>query len=161
MLTVFSTVVERISRWMLGFSGVVLTLIMLLTVSDVILRIFKTPIIGTYELVSLGGAAVIAFAIPRTSWLRGHIFVDFFYQGWPTKARMVLNLATRLICIAVYILIGWNLIQLGMDLHTSGEVTPTRHLPFYPVAYALSLCCFIECLVMVHDIFKVIGGTYE
>ncbi len=49
-----------------------------LTVMDVILRALRRPILGTYELVAFSGAVVIGFSVPLTSWLRGHIFVDFF-----------------------------------------------------------------------------------
>jgi hypothetical protein len=29
------------------------------------------------------------------------------------------------------------------------------------VAYAMGVCCFIECLVMVSDIMQLAGGKYE
>jgi hypothetical protein len=43
----------------------------------------------------------------------------------------------------------------------SGEVSLTRQIPFYPVAYGLGVSCFIQCLVLITDITKVIGGKYE
>jgi TRAP-type C4-dicarboxylate transport system permease small subunit len=153
--------VESMSKLMQVVAGTALTFIMLLTGTDVVLRIFGHPIIGTYEMVGLGGALVLGFALPMTSWLRGHIFVDFLYVKCPKKVQQAMNIATRIICIAVYLLIGWNLLLMGMELHASGELTITRHLPFYPVAYALGLCCFAECLVLICDIGKITGGTYE
>jgi len=48
-----------------------------------------------------------------------------------------------------------------MDMAASGEVTQILRLPFYPVAYAVGVACFIECLVMVSDIVKLAGGDYE
>jgi TRAP-type C4-dicarboxylate transport system permease small subunit len=154
-------IVERLSKWMQVISGTALTCIMLLTVADVGLRLLGHPIIGTYEFVGLGGAVIIGFAIPITSWMRGHILVDFFYQKCPKAVQNIMNIITRLICLAVYVLIGWNLIKMGMELYTSGEVTLTRHLPFYPIAFGLGVCCFIQCLVMVCDVFKIVGGRYE
>jgi TRAP-type C4-dicarboxylate transport system permease small subunit len=153
--------VEGMSKLMQVVAGTALTFIMLLTGTDVALRIFGHPIIGTYEMVGLGGALVLGFALPMTSWLRGHIFVDFVYIKCPKKVQQVVNVATRIICIAVYLLIGWNLLLMGIELHVSGELTITRHVPFYPIAYALGLCCFAECLVLICDIGKIAGGTYE
>jgi TRAP-type C4-dicarboxylate transport system permease small subunit len=153
--------VERLGKWMQAISCTALTCLMLLTSVDVVLRTFGHPIIGTYELVGLGGAVVIGFAIPITSWIRGHIYVDILYQKCSKATQMGLNIATRLLSIMLFIMIGWNLFKLGYDLYTAGEVTLTRHIPFYPVAYGLAVCCFIQCLVLICDICKVLGGKYE
>jgi TRAP-type C4-dicarboxylate transport system permease small subunit len=154
-------VVERLSKWMQAIAGFGLTFIMLLTVADVVFRFFGYPIVGTFEIVGLGGAVVIGFALPITSWLRGHIFVDFFYQKCSQGVQNALNITTRLAVIILFILIGWNLITMGMELYSSGEVTLTRQLPFYPIAYGLAVCSFIQVFVMICDIFKILGGKYE
>lgn len=154
-------IVERLSKWMAFLSGVSLTFIMLLTVSDVVLRFFGHPIVGTFEIVGLFGAVVIGFSVPSTSWTRGHIFVDFFIQGWEEGPKNAINVITRLVSIVLFILIGWNLFIYAYELYKSGEVSLTRQIPFYPVAYGLGVCCFIECLVLICDIVKVFGGKYE
>jgi TRAP-type C4-dicarboxylate transport system permease small subunit len=157
----FQNVVLRLSNWMHVVAGIALTFIMLLTVSDVVLRLFGHPIVGTFELVGLGGAVVIGFGIPITSWNRGHIFVDFMINWCSPKIRDGFNVVTRLVSIGLFILVGWNLFILGNDLLKSGEVTLTRQLPFYPVAYGLGICCFIQCLVLICDLAKISGGKYE
>jgi len=153
--------IEKVSKWMQAVSCVALTCLMLLTTIDVIGRTFGHPIIGTYELVGLGGAVVLGFAIPITSWFRGHIFVDTFYRSFSRPVQKGFNVATRLVSVILFVLIGWNLLKLGYELHTAGEVTLTRHLPFYPVAYALAICCFFQGVVLLCDIVKIAGGTYE
>ena len=128
---------------------------------DVILRALKMPIVGTYELVAFSGAVVIGFAVPLTSWLRGHIFVDFFILRFSQKVRNIFNITTRCLVIFLFFLIGWNLIKYGMDLQKSGEVSLTLQMPFYPVAYGVALCCFVQCLVLICDVIKIFGGKYE
>jgi len=157
----FFGVVEKLSKLMQWIAGIALIFIMLLTVSDVTLRLFGHPIVGTYEMVGLGGAIVVGFAIPITSWLRGHIFVDFFVQKFSSAGQMAFNITTRVLCIILFVLIGYNLFLYAGELLKSGEVTLTRQLPFYPIAYGLSISCFIQCFVLITDIAKVIGGTYE
>ena len=134
---------------------------MLLTVADVVLRSFGRPLVGTFELVGLGGAMVAGFAIPRTSWLRSHIYVDFFIARFSPEIRAVFNIATRIMGIVLFILIGINLYRYAYDLLCSGEVTLTCQLPFYPIAYGMAASCFVECLVLVADIVKILGGEYE
>jgi TRAP-type C4-dicarboxylate transport system permease small subunit len=157
----FLKTINGISRFLNVIAGISLTFLMLLTIADVILRGFKRPVPGTYEVVALAGAVVIGFSMPLTSWLRGHIFVDFFILKFSQKVRDIFNIATRCVVIMLFFLIGWNLIKYGMDLQKSGEVSLTLQMPFYPVAYGVGVCCFVQCLVLVCDIVKISGGKYD
>jgi TRAP-type C4-dicarboxylate transport system permease small subunit len=153
--------VARLSRLLNVIAGIAISFIMLLTVLDVILRFFRRPIVGTYELVAFTGAVVIGFAIPMTSWMRGHIYVDFFTGKLPKTARSVVDIMTRGMGIGLFLLAGWNLILVGINLQRSGEVSLTLQLPFYPVAYGVAFACFIQCLVLIADVVKIVRGTYE
>jgi TRAP-type C4-dicarboxylate transport system permease small subunit len=153
--------IEGLSRFLNIIAGISLTFLMFLTVMDVILRTLKRPIVGTYELVAFSGAVVIGFALPLTSWLRAHIFVDFFILRFSQKVRNIFNISTRCLVIVLFLMIGWNLVKYGMDLQKSGEVSLTLQMPFYPVAYGIAVACFVQCLVMVCDIVKISGGKYE
>jgi TRAP-type C4-dicarboxylate transport system permease small subunit len=157
----FLAVMEKISKWMQVISGVSLTFIMLLTVADVAGRLLGHPVDGTFEMVGLGGAVAIAFALPITSWTRGHIFVDFLYQKTPKNFQNALNVSTRIVVMVIFSLMGWNLFKLARALYKSGEVTVTRQLPFYPIAYGIGVCCFTQCLISFCEILKIKEGTYE
>ena len=150
-----------LSKFMNVIAGVMLTLMMLLTVSDVILRYLGRPIRGTYELVALAGAVAIGFAIPITSWMKGHIYVDFLVNAFPGRGKTLILVTTKLVGIFFFLIAGIYLIANGLSMRASGEVSPTLQLPFYPVAMGLGVCCFIECLVLFADILKIAGGTYE
>jgi len=154
-------IVSKLSKWMNVIAGVALTFMILLTVTDVILRSFRKPIIGTYELVAFSGAMIIGFSIPFTSWLKGHIYVDFFILKLPQTGRKIFNIVTKCLGIGLFFIISSNLMILGMDLYKSGEVSPTLHIPFYLIIYGIGICCFIQCLVLLCDIVKVFGGKYE
>jgi TRAP-type C4-dicarboxylate transport system permease small subunit len=157
----FLKTINGISRFLNIIAGISLTFLMLLTITDVILRGFKSPVPGTFEVVAFAGAVVIGFSVPLTSWMRGHIFVDFFILKFSQKGRDIFNIATRCVVIMLFFLIGWNLIKYGMDLQKSGEVSLTLQMPFYPVAYGVGVCCFVQCLVLVCDIVKIFGGKYD
>jgi TRAP-type C4-dicarboxylate transport system permease small subunit len=157
----FSSKIKGLSGVLNIIAGIGLTFLMLLTVLDVILRSFRRPIVGAYELVAFSGAIVIGFAVPLTSWVRGHIFVDFFILRFSQKVRNIFNIATRCLVIVLFFLIGWNLIKFGIDLQKSGEVSLTLQMPFYPVAYGIGVCCFVQCLVLICDVIKIFGGKYE
>ena len=157
----FLNAVRQLSRLLNGIAGVSITFIMLLTVLDVILRAFKHPIVGAYELVAFTGALVIGFAVPLTSWLRAHIFVDFVILKLPKKTQSTFHVVTRCVGIVLFFLVAWNMYLVGADLQRTGEVSPTLQLPFYYVAYAVSVALFIQCIVLFCDIVKISRGNYE
>jgi len=153
--------VYGLSRFINIIAGVSLTFLMLLTILDVILRQFRMPVVGTYELVAFAGAVVIGFSLPMTSWLRQHIFVDFFIIKFSKKIQNIFNISTRCVVMVLFTLLGWNLFKYALDLQRSGEVSPTLRIPFWPVAFGVGICCFIQCLVLICDIVKIFGGEYE
>jgi len=157
----FSSGVEKISKFLNVIAGISLTFLMLLTIVDVILRSFKKPVVGTYELVAFAGAVVIGFSMPLTSFVRQHIFVDFFILKFSLRVRNIFNIGTRGLVMALFLLVGWNMCNYARDLQRSGEVSLTLQMPFYPVAYGVGVCCFILCLVFVCDIVKIVKGEYE
>ena len=153
--------VRKLSRFINIIGGVSLVFIMFLTVADIILRSFRRPIIGTFEIVAFSAAVVIGFSLPYTSWMRGHVNTDFLIVKFSQKTKDIFNIFTRCFGILLFFLMGWNLIMHGIDLKKAGEVSPTLAIPFYPIAYGLGISCFIQCLVLLCDIFKIWGGKYE
>jgi TRAP-type C4-dicarboxylate transport system permease small subunit len=131
-----------------------LTLMMLLTVTDVVMRTFGHPIIGTYEIVGLLLSVVIGFTIPKVSYDEGHVFMDVLLDRLRPAQRNVLVIFTRILCLLLFFSIGCKLISAGNEFRTSGQVSPTLQLPFYPFAYGVAICCFIECLVFCNAIVK-------
>lgn len=138
-----------------------LTFMMLLTVTDVAMRAFGRPIIGTYEVVGLALALVVGFTIPKVSYERGHVFMEVVIERLTKRRKDLLNTFTRILCFLLFLFMGYNLFGAGNEFRMSGEVSPTIQLPFYPVAYGVGVCCFIECLVFINDIVKIWRGQYE
>jgi TRAP-type C4-dicarboxylate transport system permease small subunit len=160
-MEVFLKGIRRISIIFYTIAGGSLTFLMAITILDVILRYFRRPIPGTYELVGFAGAFVVGFAIPFTSWIRGHVYVDFIIMRLPRRIRNAFNIATRFMVIILFFFMGWNLMKFAIDLSRSGEVSVTLQLPFYPFTFAVGICCLLQCLVMLSDIIKIIKGIYE
>jgi TRAP-type C4-dicarboxylate transport system permease small subunit len=138
-----------------------LTFMMFLTVADVFLRAGGRPIIGTYEIVALLLALVIGFGIPQVSLDRGHVYMEFLLDKFSKRGRNVMNSMTRVLCLILFAFIGYNLFNVGAGFHASGEVSATIKIPFYPVAYGVAVCCFLECCVFISDIMRIWTGHYE
>lgn len=160
-MNVYLKCLRGVSGFMNAIAAIGLTFIMLLTILDVILRSFKMPIVGTYELVAFTGGIIIGFAIPLTSWKRGHVYVDFLIQKLPPGSRDIVNIWTRLIVLIFFAIVGVTLFKHGGYLYSTKEITPTLQIPFYPVVFGIAIACILECFIMIGDIVKIAGGQYE
>jgi TRAP-type C4-dicarboxylate transport system permease small subunit len=157
----FSDALRWISRTLNAVAGISLTFMMLLTVADVLLRAGGHPIIGTYEIAALTLGLVVGFGVPQGSLDRGHVYMEFLLSRFTKRGRNVMHTFTRALCLVLFALIGYNLFIVGAGFQASGEVSPTIKLPFYPVAYGVAVCCFLECLVFLFDIVRIWRGQYE
>lgn len=121
---------------------------MLLTCADVVLRFFKHPILGTYELVGLFGALTIAFAIPATTLSKAHVAVDFMVEKLPASGQKFFTVIANLLSFFLFALIGWQSFLYANILRSSGEVTLSLEMPFYPVVYSISAASFLVCIIL-------------
>jgi C4-dicarboxylate transporter, DctQ subunit len=154
------SVLQKTGKWLAVIAGTALTLMMFLTVGDVVGRAFGHPIMGTYEVAGLMLALVIGFAMPKVSLARQHIYMDFI-DKLSKRNRALMNIFTRILNIILFVLIGYALFRVGYEYQTSGETSPTIRLPFYPLAYGVGICCFIECFVFVFEIVKSWRESHE
>jgi TRAP-type C4-dicarboxylate transport system permease small subunit len=157
----FVAILFRLQKLMTVCAGVALTSIMCLTVADVLLRFFIKPITGSYEIISLLGTIVIGFALPFSFWVKSHVYADFLVDRLPRWKKNIFLVFTKLLGIGFFVILGCSLLNKGMLIAESGEVSPILLIPFHPVAHGLAVCSFIVSLVLLLDMIKIIGRQYE
>jgi len=137
-------------------AGLGLGFMMVVTLTDVIMRTIGKPIVGGMELISFSGAVVVGFAIPYTSWTKGHIIVDFLLEKLSPKTVRTLQIVTRCMGIALFIFAGYNFVIYGLDLLRTHEVTASFRIPYYPITFGLALSCFLQSITLFCDLVKTI-----
>lgn len=130
---------------------------MALTCADVILRIFRMPIPGTYEIVSFLGAVAVSFAIARTSVEQGHVAVSLVVQLMPKLGQAIVESLISLLGVVLFALIAWQSTLYAQDCQQSGEVSLTLQLPFYPIIYGIAFGAFVACLVLLADFLNALA----
>jgi TRAP-type C4-dicarboxylate transport system permease small subunit len=156
----WNTFVRRMCRLLLLIAGVTLAFMLIFTLVDVIMRAFGKPIVGDYEVISFLGAVVVGFSVPYTSLLKGHVVVDFLLEKLPKSTGDTIQLATRILSIALFLWMGWNFVIMSLDLIKSKEVTPVFKVPFYPISLGLAFTCIIQCFTLVSQIREIVGGRH-
>lgn len=155
----FDRTVLRMASLMDVVGGAILTLMMLTTVLDVVLRFFGMPITGTYELVYLGAAVVIGCAMPQTTRENGNVNVDMLLMALPRTVQKWMTVFTRLMGMGFFFFLGWNLFAFGTTLFRKGEGSLTLHVPIFPVVFILGICAFIECFVLLTALIAAVRGV--
>ena len=154
MIALFGRIIRLVARSMYWVSCLAIIAIVSLTVIDVTLRKFGFPIDFVFEVVCALAGIVIGFALPQTSLDHGHVVVEFLETRLSRSWLKNVHVFTRCIGIAIFFIIGWNAVRLGNYLFNAGQYSPILRIPDFPFAYALSVGCFVECLVLLYTIFR-------
>ena len=113
---------------------------MLLTCADVVGRLFKHPVYGSVEVVSLLGVFVVASTLPFTHLSKGHIGVELVFRYFPRRAKFWVDTITGLLSLAVYGLVAWRMFDYASEMKASGEVSMNLQLPEYLIIFAAAIC---------------------
>jgi TRAP-type C4-dicarboxylate transport system permease small subunit len=161
MTHAYERIRNGIVRVMYSIAGVAILGMIIITVSDVSLRLFRMPINGAYELVSFLGALAISFAIAQTCVEKGHVAVSFVLDRLSTRVKAMVKSLTNLMSFILFFAISWQSLVYGNELRLSGELSPTLQFPFYPIVYGICFATWMVCLVIAVDLIgsirKVVG----
>jgi TRAP-type C4-dicarboxylate transport system permease small subunit len=145
-----------------GIAGTVLAFMIILTLFDVILRNFGYPITGSMEIIQYAGSLVFSFSIPYATWIGAQVAVDLITQKLSPKNKTILNAATRVIGILLFLFIAYNFFMYGLDVKRTGELTASFKIPYYPFCFAISLSFLFQSLTICCDLIQTIqGGNNE
>ena len=153
--------VHRLNQTLIWIAGAALCGMVLLSCSNMLLRLLGYPVKGTYELMGFSGAVLAAFALGATQRQGGHIEVDLLDSVLPRRVNRGLRIVANLASAAFFGLICWRLIVLALSLEGSGEVSETLHLPYYPVVLAVALGFFSLILVFLRQILDLIQSSFS
>jgi len=145
---------NELARLLYWIAGTAIITMMILTCGDVVLRFFRRPIPGTYELVCFLGAVAVAFAMAHTTVQKGHVAVSLLVRLFPARIQGLIESTTSTFGFIFFALVAWQSVLYGNDLHASGEVSLTLQLPFYPFVYGIGFSAAAVCLVLLTDLFK-------
>ena len=160
-MKILLSITTKVSNFMSILAGIVLLIMTAITFLDVVMRNFGKPLVGAYELVAFMGVAVTAFALPRASLLKTHVYVDFVIDKLPEFLQKTLKVLTRIMVFFMFFLAAWYFMLMGKNFIETHTVTMSLRVPFYPVVFALAAGSIVQCLVCICEIFTDKGGRNE
>ena len=135
-------------------SGCSLIAMMMVTVGEMILRMFGRPMAGTVETIGWLAAVTTAFALGYTQIHRGHVAIDLFVNRLVPRSRAVISMLIYLASEALFIIITWNVFGYAGVLKRSGSLSETMKVIVYPWVYLVSLGCAGLTLALLVDFIK-------
>ncbi len=150
-----------LAKWMAIAGGIVLLAMIAIVVISVIGRAFiwagLKPILGDYELISVGmGFAVFAF-LPWAHLMRGHALVSLLTDAFSDRANAWILVVTDFMMLAASAFIAWRLYFGMMDKFSYRETTILLGLP---LGWAF-LAGFIGAVVLVLVSVFVFGRSIQ
>ncbi len=136
MLNKFCNWLNRILIWT---AALFLAAMVLLTCSNIALRLFSKPVKGTIELMGLFGAVVAGTALGATQMRKENIAVDILVNNFSPSVRRVLRIINSLLCMLFFSVTSWKIADWAYTFYISGEVTETLRIVFYPFTLAVAI----------------------
>ena len=128
------SVVRPVSVVLQGVGAGVLVVMMLLTASDVTLRRFKFPIMGTDDITAFLLAILVSFSLAYCAIRKGHVQVEVLVEHLPSRAQAIIDTITTLLGLGLCTLITWRSFVNMVSLYTSGATSWTLNIITFPFA---------------------------
>lgn len=147
---------KTLEKILMNLCGLFLMLILVLAVSNIIMRTLGRPILGTYEGVTFLTSLLTAFSIVFCALAGGHISVNLLVQRFSIKVQAIIDIVTGFIASILLFLTSWNFGKYAHIKYLNGEVSETLRIPTYPFNYIISLCLFFMFLIAINNTISIV-----
>jgi TRAP-type C4-dicarboxylate transport system permease small subunit len=129
--------------------------IMAVTFTDVAgTKIFLMPLPGSIDMAMMLQVLAISAGVASTLIAGGHVRMTFFLMKLPKTISVRIGLGIDLLCLLLFMIVGWRLACYGYRVYLEGEVSPTAHMPLYPFAFGIMLSMIPVSIEMSIRIFQ-------
>ncbi len=132
-------------------AALAIVVMILVTCVDVVGRRVGYPLTGTYDVVELLGAIMIAGALPYTTACKGHVAIEFILQNLSRRGRIILDMLVRPPVILVFAFLTWRFVLYGQELKASGQGTLTLQWPVFWLPYWMAVCTAVMIPVLLYS----------
>ncbi len=147
----FSSILNRGLAVVAGSSMVAMVMV---TVGEMVLRMFGKPMAGTVETIGWLAAVTTAFALGYTQVHQGHVSIDLFTSRLGLRSQMVVGMLVNLVSAALFVIVTWNVFRYAGVLRETGSLSETMKVIVYPWVYLVSLGCAGLTLALLVDFLK-------
>jgi len=152
LIHIYEKILRKIVYIFSVISAIGLLTMMTVTFLDVVLRFFRHPIVGAYDIVKIAGAITITCALPYTTALKGHVAIEYFFHKLSRKGRIVMDFVLRALVISLFSFSAWQFALYGNQVKRAGQVTQTLQLPLFWLPYLIAISFAVMVLVILYNL---------
>ena len=163
MVSLIDRYISILNKGLACVAGISLVAMVLVTVGEMVLRMFGKPMAGTVETIGWLAATTTAFALGYTQIHQGHVSIDLFTSRLGPRLQVMVSMLVYLASTVLFVIVTWNVFRHAGVLRETGSLSETMKIIVYPWVYLVSLGCAGLTLVLVVDFLKsciqVISGS--
>ncbi|MHB0979461.1 MAG: TRAP transporter small permease [Thermoleophilia bacterium] len=142
---------QMINKGMAVVASAALICMMFITVLDAFLRVFASPLTGSFEVVSWLAALTAAFSLGYTQLHKQHVAIDLLVNKFSKRACSFIEAAVHLLSIALFAAITYKMISYAGTVRASGSLSETLKVLYYPWVYLVAIGCFGLVIALLTD----------
>ncbi len=139
----------------------VLALMVLVTADVTLRKAFGMPILGSFELSAFTLGAIIWFGFAYTFREKGHVRMDWIVERFSPRARLILDLFSALLALALMALIIWQGTLAALGSYRINEVSSILRLPIGIVRMIVPLGALVVCLELLGELIIGLGQLFK
>ena len=145
---------------------ILITLMMFVTVIDVVARYTYKPLPGVFEMTRYCLAVIVFTSMGYSQIHKVHIALDLVTKRLPLVVQRILDIILYLLAASVFSVACWQMLVYGKRLFDSGLITTVVRAPVYPFIYAAAIGVLFFALALLLDVAETVyslikGGKEE
>ena len=128
----------RVIQGCLLVAAVALGVMMLVTCVDILLRCFRIPFKGAYDIVRICAAIALAGALPATTAAKGHVTIEYFFHKLNRRGRRIVDVFVHGALVVCFVVAAWQCVHAGTKYLASGQGTDTLGIPLFWIYWLMA-----------------------
>ena len=150
-MSLFDRFISILNRGLACVAGISLVTMVLVTVGEMVFRMFGKPMAGTVETIGWLSAVTTAFALGYTQIHQGHVSIDLFTRRLGPLLQVMVSVLVYLASTVLFVIVTWNVFRHAGVLRETGSLSETMKVIVYPWVYLVSLGCAGLTLALIVD----------
>lgn len=157
----FNKFIIKISKLFNVLAITAIFLMMIIVVSNVVLRLFGYPLQFTIDYVEFMAVLSTSFALAYCGVEDGHISISLLIDKLPSKLQKIIDIIINATSSFFLFMIAYNVAIYANEKFKSGDVSISTGTPQYPFIYLLAVGLGLLALVVLGQLLNLLKKRGE